>query len=227
MRWSVVATLATTLVGAGGCGGKAREGQPNPRVIPSSGGATGSAAGTSGEAASGRNGGGGTGGTGLAGADPEPEVAGTNAGGAGTSGIASGNGGTGEASAGGPLSGAGQASTGIGATDTGGYGGTTGDAGSGNSASDGQAGEQGCIQRNGSCSCDWLAPTCEQGKDPYTGQQCPPTFAEISRVANWPLGGAAASEGMSCFPRGMSNGPIPSCRVDANGHWLMPPRCEE
>jgi hypothetical protein len=33
-------------------------------------------------------------------------------------------------------------------------------------------------------------------------------------------------EGMSCFPRGLSNGPSPSCMIDANGRWLMPPLCD-
>lgn len=251
--------------------------------MPSSAGKTGTDTG-SGGGPSGTNGGAEIGGAGLAGTSTEHEVAGRNAGGTASSGLESGSSGTSEPNAGRPFGRAGDASTATGAAGMGGVdAGTTGDAGSGNR--DGQAGEQGCVQDNGTCNCDWLAPTCEGGKNLYTGQQCPPTFDEIRRVANWPLGGAPVSgmpkltgeyeecedgsrsfafwqckefhgfafdvdgqlldwtlsgscmlcemrsdppgEGMSCFPRGMSNGPVPSCMVDANGYWLMPPSCDE
>ncbi len=60
--------------------------------------------------------------------------------------------------------------------------------GSGNAGA-GQAGQQGCVESNGTCSCPWLAPTCEAGKNLYVGQTCPPTLDDARLVANWPLGG--------------------------------------
>jgi hypothetical protein len=51
------------------------------------------------------------------------------------------------------------------------------------------AGEPGCIETMGTCTCAWLTATCDEGKNLYVGQSCPPTLDEARLVANWPLGG--------------------------------------
>jgi len=181
MWWARVAILATSVVAAGACGGESGGERSVPRTPASS------AAGM----ASASLGSGGTG-TGTSAGSGGTERSVTSAAGGGTNerdranaGAVSGAGGTGE-----PLGGnggAGRAIAGAGAIGMGdASGGTAGNGGSANGSDEGQGGEQ---ASNGTCSCAWRTPPCNDGRLIYAGAACPPIFDEARRVANWPLGG--------------------------------------